>query len=159
MGMECALWQITVSRLEELLESDEAVDSLICGEDDAIEAKSLNIGKAWHILHFCMTGETEGEVLPLSYAIMTGIPIADNYIDGAVYLLPDDVSNVADALSKLTENEIIRRFKDEAIGNPDVYGNQWNEDDYDEFIGFFNGLKHFYQEASLIRNIILRHIG
>lgn len=159
MGMECELWQITVSQLEELLESDEALDSLICGEDDAMTAKSIDIGKAWHILHFCMTGETEGEVLPLSYAIMTGIPIADNYIDGAAYLLPDAVSDVADALSKLSENEMIRRFKDEAIGNPDVYHSQWDEDDPDEFFGYFNRLKRFYQEAVEKGNVVLRHIG
>ena len=159
MGLECSFWQITVSQLEELMDSDEAVESLICGEDDAIKAKSLYLDKAWHILHFCMTGETEGEVLPLSYAIVTGFPIAENYLDGAVYLLPDDVSDVAGALSKLSEKAIVRRFKEEARGDKDIYRNKWPEDDLEEFMGYFHQLKEFYREAAEKGYAVLRHIG
>ena len=103
MGLHCSLWQITLSKLHELQKSGEAVESLICGEDDAIEAQSLYIGEAWHFMHFCMTGESQGEMLPFSYAVMTGIPIAEDYIDGAVYLSPDIVSDVAKALSRISK--------------------------------------------------------
>lgn len=159
MGLDCTLWRLPIYRLKELMNSYEALDALICGEDEAIEADSIYLGKAWHILHYCITGETKGGVLPLSYAIMAGYPIAEDYIDGVIFLTPDDVSEVSEALSRISEKEIIGRFKDEAIGNPDIYCSQWNEDDFDKLLGFFNGILHFYQEASLIRNIILRHIG
>ena len=159
MGLDCTLWQITMPQLAELLDSDEAVEALICGEDGAINAKSLYFCSAWHVLHFCMTGEAEGNVFPLSYALMAGIPIADDYLDGAAYLLPHVVRDVAEALGTLSETIIVERFKEEACGNREIYASQWPEDRSDEIVKYFDRLKRFVEEAARKRNAMLRHIG
>jgi hypothetical protein len=140
MGLDCTIWQITMPQLAELLDSDEA-------------------GSAWHVLHFCITGEAEGNVFPLSYALMAGIPIADDYIEGAVYLLPHVVSGVATALGTLPDALIVKRFKDEACGNREVYASQWAEDRSDEMVTYFDRLKQFYHEAAGKSSALLRHIG
>jgi len=70
VGVECPLWEVTTEQLEVLLDSPEAVDGLICGEPGCIKArKCLDLGKAWGVLHFLLTGEAYGESFPLGYAI------------------------------------------------------------------------------------------
>ena len=159
MGLDCTLWQITMPQLAELLDSDEAVEALIDGEDGAIEAQSLYLGSAWHVLHFCITGEAEGNVFPLSYALMAGIPIADDYLDGAAYLLPHVVSDVAKALGALPDALIVKRFEEEACGHREIYASQWAEDSADEMVKYFDRLKMFFEETAGKRSALLRHIG
>ena len=159
MGLDCTLWQITMPQLADLMDSDEAVEALICGEDGAIEAKSLYLGSAWHVLHFCMTGEAEGNIFPLSYALMAGIPIADDYLDGVAYLLPHVVSDVSEALSALSAALIVKRFKEEACGNPEIYASQWAQDRSDEMVKYFDRLKRYFEEATRKGDATLRHIG
>jgi hypothetical protein len=90
---------------------------------------------------------------------MAGIPIADDYLDGAVYLLPNVVSDVAAALGTLSEKMIVKRFKEEACGNREIYASQWSEHSSDGIMKYFDRLKRFFKVAARKRNAMLRHIG
>ena len=159
MGLECALWKITPSQLDELKLSDEAVDALICGEEGAIDAECLDIDKTWHAIHFLLTGEPEGGKFPLSFAIMEGHTIAEDFIDGATYLFPKEVEAVSEALSALPDELVYNRYDSEEFSMTDIYRGPWDESVRNEVIKDYQELKKFFSGAASERNAILRHIG
>ena len=159
MGLDCAFWKITPSQLNELKLSYEAVDALICGEEGAIDAECLYIDKAWHAIHFLLTGETEAGKFPLSFAIMDGHNILEDFIDGATYLLPEEVEAVSEALSALPDELVSSRYDSEEFSMAGIYRGPWDENVRNEVIGDYKKLKKFFMGAVSERNAILRHIG
>ena len=158
MGVECALWEVTTEQLEVLLDSPEAVDALICGEPGRIKAaKCLDLGKAWGVLHFLLTGEAYGESFPLGYAILVGYKVTDD-IHGATYLPAEDVKEVARALARISEDEFRERFDPAALRAAEVYRGALEEDDLDWLLPMFRDLKRFYRLAARKGRAILRHI-
>lgn len=159
MGIECAMWEITPAQLDMLLECDKAVDALACGEKGAIKAKCLDLGKAWGVIDFLVTGGVKDEDDPLSWAIGTGYLIGEESIDGAVYLPPDEVKEVAEALSALQDDVVQDRMAPRRLKSAGVYHSPWNEEELQETMKLFERLRSFYRNAANKGNAVLRHTG
>src|SRR5262245_17894050 len=85
---------ISKEQLVSLIAIPESIDSFVFPQDDyGIHEDVLDIGKAWHGIHFLLTGSTWHGDPPLSWVVMGGVPIGpDIFGYGPVrYLLPEQV--------------------------------------------------------------------
>ena len=159
MGLDCAFWEITPLQLNDLKLSYEEVDALNCGAEGAIDADCLYIDKAWHAIHFLLTGEAEAGKFPLSFAIMDGHNIFEDFMDGATYLLHEEVEAVSEALSTLPDELVSNRYDSEEFSMADIYRGPWDGSVRNEVLEDYQKLKKFFMEAASKKNAILRHIG
>jgi hypothetical protein len=164
MGIECSMWQITPADLKRLLASEEALEAFCDSHfpetyDKNFEDDGLCLDKVWHLLHYLITGGPENEDYPLAYAIMIGHLLHESWGDW-VYLSPDEVKEVSDALSTLTEDDFYMKSKPESVLRLDIYRYpSISKKDVDDAIEYFRKLKDYYQDAAKRGNAMLRVFG
>jgi hypothetical protein len=116
------------------------------------DAPSVSLEKAWHGLHYLMTGSAwEGDG-PLSFLLQGGEALADeDEEDGPPRLLsPAEVQELDAALTPLTEDALWSRFDPEAMEADDIYPNIWDEAEEDlkeEYLHYFRELKTLVRRA------------
>ena len=80
----------------------------------------VELGLAWHGLHFLLNGSAWGGSPPLYDAVLGGTPIGDpSSYEPIRYLSPAQVSDVAEALP--TPEELTPRFTHKALRQAEVY--------------------------------------
>jgi hypothetical protein len=90
---------------------------------------------------------------------MDGHLIAEDFIEGATYLLPEEVEAVSEALSALPDRIVYNRYDSKEFYITDIYRGPWDKSVRNEVIADYKKLKKFFMDAALERNAILRHIG
>lgn len=86
----------------------------------AIESdRRLDLDKAWHGLHFLLTGTADGGDEPANHLLHGGEPLDD---DGEVRALgANEVRRFAEHLSAITPAELARRYDPERMTELDIY--------------------------------------
>jgi len=114
---------------------------------------SLQIDTIWHALHFLITGEEKEQgKLPIGKVIMGGTPIGEEVGYGpARYLRPAEVSNVAEALNSISDEELQQR---DLTLLEELYGH-FSQEELPLLLEVFKDLVKFYQEAADRGNAIL----
>ena len=93
--------QLTPTQLETLIANPADVESFIYPDDEENE-NCIDIDKAWHDIHFMLTGEQYEGDPPLSNVIFSSAVIGDDVGYGpARYLTAAEVAEVAAALRAL----------------------------------------------------------
>jgi Domain of unknown function (DUF1877) len=150
MGMTGYLQQISPESLR-LIESDSSsITSIVFPEED-IEDTSLDIDKAWQGLHFLLTGEEwGGGDPPLAYTILGGSVIEDTDFVACFYVTPEQVKEVAEALSTISEADLVNKCKSEEMVNvyPFNLTEEFYEEDLDYLLGYFKDIVEYYQSAA-----------
>src|SRR6476469_5502596 len=131
--MYASLMQIAPNVLEELKNDPAFIEGL--KEEGSLE---LSLDKAWHGIHFILTGETKRGETPLSKAIMGGRAVEqladidlndDLYLGYHYYLTAEEVRQTANALSQISTTEFKARFSPDAMIEADIYPNIWDRGD------------------------------
>jgi hypothetical protein len=109
----------------------------------------VDLAKAWHGLHFLLTGAADGGPEPTCYLIAGGEEIGDD--DVTVRLLrPEQVRDFAAHLTSLTTEEMTRRFDPERMMELEIYPEIWTRpEEKDEPRGFL--LSAFAELRALMR--------
>jgi len=179
MGIECSMWQMRMSRMEQLLCSDEAFEEFIdtqfpdpdSEEEEARrqqdpkysvdpEDDGIWLGKAWHLLHYLITGTEDDEEFPLAYAIMVGHPIEG--VGGEFcWLSPEEVKEVARALGTISKEDLKKRSTKGSISKVDPFRwpNGATKKEREELLADFANLKRYYRDAARKGNAMLRLIS
>ena len=112
--------------------------------------KLLEIDKAWHGLHYLLTGSARDTEGPLGQAILGGTEIGDDGGYGpARYLLPDEVKAVSIALEKVADAELRNRYDASALSAANVYPGGWDDPETLEWLlEAFGELQSFYRGAA-----------
>lgn len=87
------------------------------------EAETIELDKAWHGIHFLLTGSVwEGEE-PLCYLVRGGVELGkEDFGYGPAPLLnPDQIADWAKALSTISTDELRKRFNPEAMMKAKIY--------------------------------------
>jgi len=128
------------------------------GADDGAGDR-MDLDKAWHGVHFLLTGtawDTDG---PLGQAVLGGRDTGGRSCGvGAPRLLdPRQVADVATALSGLDADSLRGRFNREAMQQLNIYPQIWDEDDiFDEYLlPSVSTLGFFYATAARQNNAVL----
>ena len=128
--------------------------------------------RSWHGINILLTGDYRtydipflvidnpydnpyGDNLPLVNAIMGGTKIGNEapypYDEILSYLRPDEVKQVAEALSKISAESLEKRLEQEVMRGNYIYPIEDLADDYNELV-------NFYQEAAAQEKAVLLSI-
>ncbi len=144
------------AKIDALLRNPSDVYGVIDGAYNAPEQGFVDLDKAWHCLHYLLSGSAQAGEGPLSFLLAGGAPVGDEDLGGAGparVFRPAEVSAIAAALAEVTEPQLLARFdakKLEALG---VYPGRWAElnlrSDYDlgYYFGPFRGLQRLTVRA------------
>lgn len=112
--------------------------------------RRIELGKAWHGLHFLMCGTEAGAAPPLGDAVLGGSDVGPDHGYGPVrYLTPAEVAAVADAMAQLDNGTIRSRWNPTAMGDARVYPGLWDQDDaLPWLLDSFQELQEFYSLAA-----------
>ena len=128
MGMIGGYKRISQEQLDELLQSPDALEELLFGDEEA-DPHQLDVDKAWHGLHFLLNGEPWSGEGPLFNAVLGGTPIGEDMGYGPVrYLTPQEVRETAQALQQLNDADLRSRFDPAAFAAADIYPDIWVRD-------------------------------
>jgi hypothetical protein len=118
---------------------------------------ALDIDKAWHGVHFLLTGTAEEAPGPLGQVVLGGTEIGEDIGHGpARYLLPDAVDTVATALEAASSDELRRRYDAAALEAAEIYPGGWNEPDkVDWVLEAFEDVRRFYRAAARRKSGVL----
>jgi len=126
----------------------------------------LGIGTDWHALHFLLTGDGElGERgapprPPLGNAVQGGTETEWDCTYGHVRsLMPDEVRAVADALGKISVEDLRSRFSVAAFNAAGIYphgrDSRWTTEEAESVFDVYPQVVEFFQLAAKDGDIIL----
>ena len=126
------------------LERDPDVAALWFADRDDV----LDLGNAWHAIHFLLNGSAWGGSAPLLDAVLGGQPIGDpSTYEPIRFVSPDEVAAVRGALPRA--EDLTLRFTHRALRQAEVYPDgAWDQPDvltalvlpaYSELTGLFAG--------------------
>jgi hypothetical protein len=111
---------------------------------------AVDVEKAWHGIHFLLTGDVAPGKGPLANVVFGRTPIGDEDLGYGPALATDaaDVPAIAAALAALTDDELRARFDPAAMD--DIYPNIWDEGDQarDYLIDYLQDVRAFYRDAA-----------
>ncbi len=131
-----------------VLEDADRMDELLESDDDLT---SVDLDKAWHGIHWLLTGETDPSTGVVSSAIFGGEPLGEDLGYGPGRLLSaEDVAAVAAALQDLEPDALRTRMDPSAMDDAGVYPSIWDEPDvFDSYLApAFANLRTFYSAAA-----------
>lgn len=152
-GAHFAIDDALARRLLDAGDDDELV-AIVDEIEDAWEA-AFETDKAWDALHRCLSNGTlnvtEGEP-PLNRVFFGGRVLTQESDYFVVLITPSEVQEVADALAKVPEDWLRRRYFDTPF--PD-YEDEKSADDCEYMLSSFRGLPEFFRQAAVQRRYVI----
>ena len=156
--------EITPAQLEGLLADPASVSGFIYAEDGNRPLAHLDLDKAWHGIHFLLTGEVWGGEGPRAMAVLGGAAIGDDVGYGpARYLTVEEVRSVAAALRETTKDILHERYIPGDLEQAEVYPSGiWEEEGEEAFewlVPWYVQLVAFYERIAKNGNAALLYIN
>jgi hypothetical protein len=122
------------------------------------------LDKAWHGLHYLLTGKAEGGPEPESLAVFGGLEFGPEVGYGpARYLTAEQVSRVAQTLATLTPETLAARFNPKDMENKDIYPDAiWVRDGQEALDYVLEGhqqLQVFYRDAAARGDAVIQWLS
>lgn len=157
MGMTAGFVQITPEQLQSHIDNPNTLQDVIMS---AIMGGggSMSVDKAWHGIHFLLTGDSWENDSPLAQVVMGGAGIGEDMGFGpARYLTAEEVEQIAAALQPIDADEFSSRYDPEAMESNGVYAFNMEDadDEIDYFRGFYLELRDYYFDAAAKGNAML----
>jgi hypothetical protein len=131
-------------------------------ESDTLTVQSVSLEKAWHGLHYLLTGEVwegEGE---LAFLLAGGEPVGEDDESPIRWFNPDETRDIHHALSGVTDEQLWSRFDPAKMEKLQIYPGIWDEDESDlkeEYVDYFHELKNLVAAAVQSGQGLLVSIG
>lgn len=151
--------QLSPQELAALIADPSSVYGFIYPGDEEHE-NSFNVDKAWHGIHFLLTGDAWSGEPPLANVVLGGEEIGDDVGYGpAKFLTADEVLDVASALKDLSPDAFRARYNAKALLDNEVYPQIWHDDD--DAVGYltsyYEALRDYYLDAAAKGNAMLKY--
>ena len=148
MGMFCILHRVPENMFQEL-GSDPGKHLNYMRVQERIEGnpRMLDIDKAWHGVHFVLTGDDEIDSKVASEDPLTWVVFGR---DRRGWITVGDVNRVSEALNRVTTKDFEDRFKSRDFDGKRIYPISWKvgEQDLEYLSRVFGELKEFYHVAA-----------
>lgn len=118
------------ARIQELIAEPARVYEVIDSSYNEPGQGFVDLDKAWHCLHYLLTGSAQAGNGPLSFILQGGTPVGDEDLGGygpARVLRPLEAAALADALAPLTQQQLLARFDLKKLEKLNVYPGRWSE--------------------------------
>ncbi|MGE0128111.1 MAG: YfbM family protein [Blastocatellales bacterium] len=153
MSMICNLVEVDEDQLDDLLDDPEGILDLL-DELAEEEAEETDLDKAWHGIHFLLTGSAWEGKEPLCYLVKGGKEVGDDEFGygPARILRPEQVANWANALSTISADHLRKRFDPEVMAKAKIYPEIWRGDSeegdpLEYLLDYYGELRSFVEEA------------
>ena len=117
------------------------------------QVPSVHLEKAWHGLHYLLTGSAGEGGLPLGFLLEGGREIGEDLGYGSPRLFElGEVQQLNTALAPIGDDEFWSRFDPEAMEAEGVYPGIWDEEEEElreEYVTYFQELKQVVAQASV----------
>lgn len=137
--------------IEGLLRRPAGIGPFLDRLDAGPSGDHLDVDKAWHFLHYALTGEAWEGSFPLNFILLGGTEVGDEDMGygPARALRPGELRAVSEALAPLSSEELVRRIDPAQMDALEIYPStgHWaemlapDEDDLEYFTGAFDELK------------------
>lgn len=144
MGMRCEVTTMTPEQAEEFAASGMDPDSL------PGSCPTVSLEKAWHGLHFLLTGEVWEGQGPLAF-LLAGGDLLDEEDDAIRWIAPDATTEIQASLQSLSREELWSRFDAEKMAELEIYPGIWDEPEEDlqeEYLMYYDELQKLLGLAS-----------
>ena len=161
MSMIGNFLQVSPSELQALIDDPSSVEEFIYPEEEERE-NCIDIDKAWHGIHFLLTGDAWEGALPLSNVVLGGTEIGGDVGYGpARYITADDVRAVTEAIADLTPQDLAKRYDASALTRNEIYPEIWDEgDDAIQYLTtYYESLRDYFLDASSRGNAMLKYVN
>ncbi|GGX86194.1 DUF1877 family protein [Massilia dura] len=122
---------------------------------------ALRVEKAWHGIHYLLTGTVAAGKWPLANVIFGRTPIGEEDLGYGPALGTDaaDVPAISAALEAITDTELRARFDPDSMD--EIYPNIWDEGDeaLDYLIEHLQNLRGFYRDAAANAHAVITWLG
>ena len=162
MSMIGNFLQLSPDELAPLVADPSRTEALIYPDDEEHE-NSIDVDKAWHGIHYLLTGDSWGGEPPLANAVLGGTEIGDDFGYGpARYLTADEVHAVAVALKDITPDAFRVRYVPAELTKNEIYPEIWSDPD-DDAVGYlttwYETLRDYYIDAAARGHAMLKYLG
>lgn len=147
MSMIGRFLAVPQAELDALRDAPEQIDEVlfVTHEEDAV-----HVEKAWHGIHFLLTGDVVPGTGPLANVVFGRSPVGDEDLGYGPALATDAaaVPAIAAALEAVTDDQLRARFDPDAMD--EIYPNIWDEGDeaLDYLIHHLQQVRAFYRNAA-----------
>lgn len=150
MSMICAVYAVSKTDARRLGDDPDFFGELTHYENK--NAISCSLEKAWHGLHFLLTGEAWETDGPAAFIVAGGQEIdGSDYGYGPARLFwADETQQIHGAISGLTDDQVWSRFDPQVMAEEDVYPGIWDEPETDlreEYLLYFHDLQKLITDA------------
>ena len=124
-------------------------------------ADAVSLEKAWHGLHYLLTGEVWEGNGPLAFLLAGGQHLGGDE-EAPRWFTPDETLQIDQALSGVSDDALWSRFDADEMEQQEIYPGIWDEDEEDlkeEYIGYFQALKRCVAAAAQSGRGLLIDIG
>lgn len=162
MGMIGCFRRLPDEDLARLLEDPSGIVDYLDGEEPSGFGPfaDLDVDKAWHGIHFLLTGTAEEGGGALGFIVAGGTPIGDEDVGygPARGFAAAEVARIASALTPVTAEALAARYDARALAAAEVYPDAWLQDGdeaRDYLVGHFEQLKSFLLGAAEQREALI----
>jgi hypothetical protein len=119
------------AEIERLLANPADITRFLYGAD-ADESKRIVLNKAWHAIHFVLTGSRLGGDEPLNFLVSEGTPVGevDVGFGPARVLSSDQVRSIHTALASIAPDDVARRVDVRRFDAEAIYPGNWQRNGY-----------------------------
>jgi hypothetical protein len=142
MGMYCEVSVASREDIDRLSSSPAVMDSFL--QSGIATAERVSLEKAWHGLHYLLSGEVWEGTGPLAFLLVGGAPVDDDDDAGVRWFSPREAGEIHHALSAVSNDQLWSRFDPDQMQQLEIYPGIWDEaeDDLkDEYLSYFEALK------------------
>jgi len=124
--------------------------------------RSLDLDKAWHLIHFLLTGEAWGGDGPLGQVVLGGKELPDTDAGCGPFrtLDPQEVREISEALASPDAQSLWLRFDPASAEAAQIYPQGWVGDDIEREYGCQNyeALRLFFAASAADGDALLMYI-
>jgi Domain of unknown function (DUF1877) len=113
-------------------------------------AHGVSLEKAWHGLHYLLTGEAWGGNGPLAFLLVGGEQLGKDQESPLRWFTPDDTVRIHQDLSGVSDEKLWSRFDADEMEKQQIYPCIWDEGEEDlkqEYLTYFHELKQVVAAA------------
>lgn len=122
---------------------------------------TLNVDKAWHVMHFLLSGHANKGVMPLGFICAGGTPIGELDFGPARAFSSAEVRAIDAALRPIDRAELESRWDMKKIQKAEIYAVHFDDsEDELEYMGhYFDELKHFIAKLAKKGSAMIVHVA
>lgn len=142
MGMVGCFAAVSANELERFQMDPDSLTSYLF-PDEGDPPAVIDVDKAWHAIHFLLTGSAEDDGTVASLAVLGGTEIGEDLEYGPVrFLTSAEVQAVAEEIEQLNPEELTQRYRPDVMDEIAIYPQIWTRDG-DEGLDY---IREWYQE-------------